>query len=48
MSIPADILLARALSHLERATLELQVGNVDVATEYIHKGVTLVEEAIQG
>lgn len=47
MTAPTAILLARALSHLERAQLELGAGNAIEASDYIHKGITLIEEVLK-
>lgn len=48
MSTPPDILLARALSHFERAQLELDSNNdVTSAAEWIDKGLALVKEVLE-
>lgn len=47
MSTPAEILLVRALSHLERASLELQAGKVSDAADFMEKGIALVREVVE-
>lgn len=52
MSAPADVLLLRAISHFDRAQLELAVPNAgqqqaQVAAQWIERGIALVKEALE-
>lgn len=45
--IPTDVLIVRALSHLERAQLELTLEWPNSAAEFVEKGVDLLREVLE-